>query len=76
MIQMLQKETATVRLARDYIVCSFLWNGTTKDSLILMDYLYSIHPRRSLRSYRRYYKSRSYRTLENEVEGLKDDQDG
>ena len=41
MIQMLPKETATDRLVRDYIVCSFLWNGITKDSLILMDYLYS-----------------------------------
>ena len=45
MTQTLQKETAMDRLALDYIVCSYLWNGTTKDSLILMDYLYSIHPR-------------------------------
>ena len=34
-------ETPMDRLAQDYIVCSYLWNGTTKDTLILMDYLYS-----------------------------------
>ena len=34
---MLQKETAMDRQAQDSIVCSYLWNGTTKDSLILME---------------------------------------
>jgi len=43
--QMLQKETPTDRLAQDYIVCSYLWNGTTKDTLMLMAYLYSKHPK-------------------------------
>ena len=36
MTQTLPEETAMGRLARDYIACSFLWNGTTKDTLILM----------------------------------------
>ena len=49
-IQMLQKETEMDRQARDYIVCSYLWNGTTKDSLILMDYLYSKRQKRSIRT--------------------------
>ena len=31
------KETPMDRLAQDYILCSYLWNGTTKDTLILMD---------------------------------------
>jgi hypothetical protein len=39
-------ETAMDRLAQDYIVCSYLWNGTTKDTLILMDYLFSKHRKR------------------------------
>ena len=30
----------TKRLAQDYILCSYLWNGTTRDTLILMEYLY------------------------------------
>ena len=46
MIQTLPEETATGRLARDYIACSFLWNGTTKDTLILMGYLSSRHPKK------------------------------
>ncbi|MAK80323.1 MAG: hypothetical protein CMJ17_00360 [Phenylobacterium sp.] len=43
MIQMLHNETPTDRLVRDSIVCSYLWNGITKDTLILMDYLCSTH---------------------------------
>ena len=39
MTQMLPEETAMDRLAQDYILCSYLWNGTTKDTLILMDTL-------------------------------------
>ena len=41
MRQTLQTETAMDRLAQDYILCSYLWNGITRDTLILMDYLYS-----------------------------------
>ena len=37
MIQTLQKETEMDRQAQDLYSCSSLWNGTTKDSLILMD---------------------------------------
>ena len=76
MIQMLQKETAMDRLARDYIVCSYLWNGTTKDSLILMDYLYSTLQKPKLKD-----RKANLSTLgvieywENEVDGLKNDQD-
>ena len=46
MIQTLPEETAMGRLARDYIACSFLWNGTTKDTLILMGYLSLRHPKK------------------------------
>jgi hypothetical protein len=40
-IQTSRKETAMDRLVQDYIVCSYLWNGRTRDSLILMAYLSS-----------------------------------
>jgi hypothetical protein len=46
MDQTLQRETATGRLAQDSILCSYLWNGTTRDTLILMGFLYSIHPKK------------------------------
>jgi hypothetical protein len=49
-ILMLQKETAMDRLVQDYIVCSYLWNGRTKDSLILMGYLYSIRQEKQLKA--------------------------
>ena len=75
MIQMLQKETATDRLVRDYILCSFLWNGTTKDTLILMDYLYSI-PQKEVKGPQGIYMTLGVIDYwENEVDGLKDDQD-
>ena len=38
---MLLKETAMDRQAQDSILCSYLWNGTTRDTLICMEYLYS-----------------------------------
>ena len=41
-IQMLQKEIETDRQLADSILFSSLWNGTTKDSWILLDYLYSL----------------------------------
>ena len=46
MIQMLHKETPMDRLAQDSILCSYLWNGTTKDTLILMAFLYSTHQKK------------------------------
>ena len=76
MLQMSRKETATGRLAQDYIVCSYLWNGTTKDSLMLMAYLYSINQKTPLE-----IRTETYITTgviehwENEVDGLKNDQD-
>ena len=75
--QMLQKETAMDRLARDYILCSYLWNGTTKDTLILMAYLSSI-PQIQLGSRTIKEKIIDLGVIEyweNEVDGLKDDQD-
>jgi hypothetical protein len=41
MIQMLRKEMPMDRLVQDSIVCSYLWNGTTKVTLTLMAFLYS-----------------------------------
>ena len=38
--QMLLKETEMDKQVRTLYLCSFLWNGTTKDSLILMEYLF------------------------------------
>ncbi len=32
------------RLVQDYILCSYLWNGITRDSLMLLEYLSSTHP--------------------------------
>ena len=65
------------RLALDYILCSSLWNGTTKDSLILMDYLYSIHPDRTLSDPDgEIIDVGVIEHWENEVDGLKSDQDG
>ncbi len=49
MTQTLPEETAMGRLARDYIACSYLWNGTTRDTLILMDYLSLRHPKKKRR---------------------------
>ena len=43
-------ETATDRLARDYILCLYLWNGITKDSLILMETLSLIHHKNQLKA--------------------------
>ena len=77
MPQTLQKETAMVRLAQDYILCSYLWNGTTKDSLILLDHLCSITQKKKPKT-----QSGDLITngvidhWSNEVEGLKNDQDG
>ena len=48
------KETPMDRLVQDYILCSYLWNGTTKDTLILMAYLYSIHQKNRLKDLRRF----------------------
>jgi hypothetical protein len=42
MTQTLRKEIAMDKLAQDYIVCSYLWNGITRDTLMLMDTLSSI----------------------------------
>jgi hypothetical protein len=36
MTQTLQKETAMAKLSQDYILCSYLWNGITKDSLTIV----------------------------------------
>jgi hypothetical protein len=44
-------ETAMDRLAQDYILCSYLWNGITRDTLILMDYLYSTHQKNQLKTH-------------------------
>ena len=71
------RETAMDRLAQDYIVCSYLWNGTTKDTLILMAYLYSIHQKNPLTGPDGgKIKLGVIEYWDNEVEGLKDDQDG
>ena len=74
------KETATDRLAQDYIVCLYLWSGTTKDSLILMDIPVFDTPSKTQ------LKGLRWRSLQievgvinhwqNEVDGLKGDQDG
>ena len=45
MRQMSHKETAMDKLAQDYILCLYLWSGITKDSLILMAYLFSTTPK-------------------------------
>ena len=76
MDQMLQKETAMDRLAQDYIACSYLWNGTTKDTSILMGTL-------SLTLQKSAVKGIDDQEIEigviehweNEVDGLKDDPD-
>ena len=36
MIQTLLNEIETDKQVQDSILCSYLWNGTTKDTLILM----------------------------------------
>ena len=77
MIQALREEIRMVKQARDSIVYSSLWNGPTKDTLILMDYLSSI--RRKLQSLELMEKAIDIGVIEhweNEVEGLKQDQDG
>ena len=76
MIQTSQKETATDRLVQDYIVCSYLWNGTTKDTLILMDYLYSKRQKQRLKGLMgRLIDLGVIDYWQNEVDGLKGDQD-
>ena len=64
-----------VKLVRTLYLCSFLWNGTTKDSLILMDYLYLTHQKRSYGPYGEYIDTGVIEHWENEVEVLKNDQD-
>ena len=76
MIQMLHKETPMDRLAQDSILCSYLWNGTTKDTLILMAYLYSTHQKKKLTDpHGTKITQGVIEYWENEVEGLKSDQD-
>ena len=70
-IQMLQKETAMDRQARDSIVCSYLWNGTTKDSLILMEYLYSKRQTKKFRALWDYIDIGIIEHWQNEADGLK-----
>ena len=73
---MSQKETATDRLAQDYILCSYLWNGITKDTLILMDYLSSNTPKQPVKGIdKTEIEIGVIDHWENEVEGLKTDQD-
>ena len=77
MIQTLTKETPMDRLVQDSILCSYLWNGTTKDTLILMDYLYSIHQKNRLKGPQGdLIDTGVLEYWQNEVEGLKEDQDG
>ena len=67
------KETAMGRLAQDYILCSYLWNGTTKDSLILLDYLYSITQKKKLETHGGDLITHGViEHWENEVDGLKE----
>ena len=74
---MSHKETPMDRLARDYIVCSYLWNGITKDTLILMDYLYSIHRKKITKGpHGDVINIGVIDYWQNEVDGLKEDQDG
>ena len=74
--QMLLKETEMDKQVQDSIVCSFLWNGTTKDSLILMDYLYLTHQKKKLKGL---MENISIQVViehwQNEVDGLKNDGD-
>ena len=75
-IQMLQKETAMDRLAQDYILCSYLWSGTTKDTLILMGYRVFETPKKTVKSIDGSEINIGVIShWENEVEGLKEDQD-
>ena len=77
MHQTSQKETATDRLAQDYILCSYLWNGTTKDTSILMDTLSSNTPKTQVKVIDdQEIEIGVIEHWENEVDGLKDDQDG
>ena len=72
MIQMLQKETPMDRLAQDSILCSYLWNGTTKDTLILMAYLYSTHQKKPAEDpHGTKIKIGVIEYWQNEVDGLK-----
>ena len=72
---MLQKETPMDRLAQDSILCSYLWNGTTKDSLILMAYLYSTPQKKTVGPHGDQIDVGVIEHWNNEVEGLKGDQD-
>ena len=76
MHQTSQIETAMVRLAQDYIVCSYLWNGTTRASLILTDYLYSKPKKERVDPSGIPITIGVIEHWDNEVEGLKNDQDG
>ena len=71
------KEMQMDKLVQDSILCSFLWNGITKDTLILMGILSSKpHQNKCVDLMERQSKLGLLNTGNNEVEGLKDDQDG
>ena len=75
--QMLPKETAMDRLAQDYIVCSYLWNGTSKDSLILNGLPVFETPEEPIKGVDgQWIDIGVIEHWDNEVEGLKSDQDG
>ena len=77
MTQMLQKETAMDRLAQDYIVCSYLWNGTTKDYIDSYGYPVFDTPEKPVFGVdEELIDTGVINFWENEVEGLKDDNDG
>ena len=71
------EEIAMDRQALDYILYSYLWNGTSKDSLILMDTLSLILHKHQLAALDgSVIEIGVIEHWENEVDGLKDDQDG
>ena len=76
MTQMLQKETPMDKLVQDSILCSFLWSGITKDTLILMATCLRNPIRKSVWTSWNTNQNWSIEYWENEVEGLKEDQDG
>ena len=58
------------------MLCSYLWNGTTKDTLILMDYLSSTRQKNQLKDRKEIIDIGVIEYWQNEVDGLKEDQDG
>ena len=64
------------KLLLDSILCSSLWSGTTKDSWILTDHLFSLEKKIQVKGVDGYdITTGVIEHWENEVDGLKSDQD-